>query len=453
MKQDHTQTKRPLTRREFLRRTTHAALAATAPMIVPGRVLGLDGGVAPSNRITIGFIGTGRQAYYANIPGFLHQPDAQALVVCDVDQWRMNQARERIEQHYGERADSGAYKGCVMVDDWREVIARDDVDAVMISTPDHWHVIQVIAAVNAGKDVSCEKPLTRSIAEGRKMVEAVQRTHRVFCTDSEFRTYRWNRMTATMARNGKFGRLQRIITLVPPDPTLVTAPDMPVPEELNYDLWQGPALEKPYTEKRVHPRHETKGRPGWLCIRDYADGIMANWGAHWNDIAMWAMDTEKTGPVEVEAKGTFPPKGNFWNVVLEMEARCRFANGVELVCKTGKPGIRFEGTQGWAEIKYPGDITIFNEDLLTWEPGPNEIKLPSMTTEKRDFLDAVKSRTQPQYDAEGGHRVNSLAHLANASMDLGGRVLKWDPVKETVIGDDEANDVLQPKPLRAPWKV
>ena len=167
-----------------------AATVVAAPMVVPGRVLGLDGGVAPSNRITVAFIGTGRQTYFANIPGFLHQPDAQVIVACDVDSWRMEQARQKIDQHYSEQADSGSYKSCRKIADWRDVIAREDVDTVMIGTPDHWHVVMAIAALDAGKDVSCEKPLTRSIAEGRTMVDAVKRNNRVFCTDSEFRTYR-----------------------------------------------------------------------------------------------------------------------------------------------------------------------------------------------------------------------------------------------------------------------
>lgn len=453
MKDHRLQSRSRLSRRAFIHRTTAAGTAAIAvPLIIPGRVLGLDGEVAPSNRIAMGFIGTGRQTTHANLPGFLHQPDAQVVAVCDVDRWRMDNARKLVDEHYARQSPSGNHRSCRPIDDWRDLVARADVDAVMIGTPDHWHIIMAIAALNAGKDVSCEKPLSRSIAEGRKMVETVKRNDRVFCTDSEFRAERWNRMLATMARNGKFGQLKRIITQVPPESTLGPQPDMPVPPELNYDLWLGPAPKKPYTLQRVHPREKTNGRPGWLLIRDYATNIMANWGAHWNDIAMWAMDTEKTGPVEVEATGTFPPEGNLWDIVQEMEARCLFANGVELLCRSGKPSIRIEGTEGWGEVVYPSFVTFEPESLLTWKPGPGDVVLPSMASEKRDFLDAVKSRRQPQYDAEGGHRVNSLAHLADASMAVGRR-FQWDPVKETVVGDPEANECLKPQSLRAPWKV
>jgi predicted dehydrogenase len=442
-----------LTRRSFLRRTTAAgALAFAGPLIVPGRVLGLDGGVAPSNRITIGFIGTGRQTLNANIPAFLAQPDAQVVAVCDVDAWRLNLARQRVEEHYGKRTADGRFKGCFTTGDWRELVARPDVDAVMIGTPDHWHVVMAVAALKAGKDVSCEKPLTRNVAEGRLLADTVKREGRVFCTDSEFRSYGSCRRAAQLVRNGKIGQLQRIITGTPKDTTVPAQPEMPVPEELDYDLWLGPAPEAPYTEKRVHPRHDTKGRPGWLLIRDYADGMIANWGAHLNDIAMWANNTEHTGPVEVEATGKFPPVANLWNIVQEFEAHFRFANGVQLTCKTDRPYMRFEGTEGWIQVDYPISLKLEPETLLTWEPGPGDVHLPSMKNEKRDFLDAVRSRKQPQYDAEGGHRNATLSHLALASMELG-RKLRWDPVKEHVTDDPEANRHLQPKTMRAPWTL
>jgi len=322
----------------------------------------------------------------------------------------------------------------------------------MISTPDHWHVLMAIAAVKAGKDVACEKPLTRSIAEGRKLADLVSKEKRVFRTDSEFRSNKTFHRAAELVRNGKIGRLQRIITATPKDPTLGVQPDMPVPPELDYDMWLGPAPKMPYTEKRVHPPHETKGRPGWICVRDYADGMIANWGAHLNDIAMWANDTDRTGPVEIEGTGNYPPAENLWNIIQEFEVHFTFANGVRLTCKTEKPYVRFEGTEGWIHVNYPNDITTQPESLLSWKPGSNDLILPYKTSEKRDFLDAVKSRGQTQGDAEVGHRNTSLCHLGLAAIDLG-RKLKWDPAKELVIGDKEANKRLQPKPLRGPWQI
>lgn len=438
----------PLSRRTFLQRAAGATL--TAPLIIPSSVFGAAGTVAPSNRITIGFIGTGRQATYANIPGFLREPDAQAVAVCDTDSWRMANARKIIEDAYTKQAPSGTFKGCATFRDWRELLARKDIDAVMISTPDHWHVPMAVAALRAGKDVACEKPLTRSIAEGRLLSNLVAQTKRVFRTDSEFRSNRTMHRAAQLVRNGKIGRLQRIITMTPKDPTLAAQPTMPVPEELDYEMWQGPAPSRPYTVQRVHPRHEAKGRPGWLCIRDYADGMMANWGAHLNDIALWAADLDHTGPVEIEGTGTYPPAGNLWDIIQEFDVTFRYANGVQLQCKTDKPVIRWEGTEGWIQVKYPNEIDVSPESLLSWKPGPADVTLPYKPTEKRDFLDGVKARGPVLYDCEAGHRNNSLAHLSLIAIDLR-RKLKWDPAKERFVGDDEANRRLKPITWRAPW--
>ncbi len=443
-----------MTRRSFLRTAALASGAlAVSPLVLSGRALGANGTVSPSNRIPIGVIGTGRQSAYANIPGFLQEADAQIIAVCDVDSWRLAKAKKQVEDFYAKQKDSGSFKGCATFRDWRELIARKDIDAVMIATPDHWHVIMALAALKAGKDVACEKPLTRNIAEGRLLADTVKKLGRVFRTDSEFRCNRACHQAVTLVRNSKIGRLQRILTATPKDNTISPQPDMPVPAELDYEMWLGPAPQKPYTEKRVHPRNEDKGRPGWLLIRDYADGMLANWGAHLNDIAMWANDTEHTGPIEIEATGKYPPADNLWDVIQEFDAQFLFANGVRLACQTtGKPLMRFEGTEGWVQVVYPTEITASNEALLSWKPGSGDITFPLKKSEKRDFLDCVKSRQQPMYTAEGGHRNASLSHLALASVDLG-RKLKWDPKAEKVIGDDEANKLLQPKPHRAPWSV
>lgn len=442
-----------VSRREFLRRQAALVGAALAgPLVLPGRVLGLGGAGAPSNRITVGVIGTGRQSTYANIPGFLREPDAQIVALCDVDSWRLNQARKQVEDHYAKDTESGRFRGCATYRDWRELIARKEIDAVMIATPDHWHVVQALAALKAGKDVACEKPLTRSIAEGRALCRAVKKYRRVFRTDSEFRCNRTFHHAVELIRNGKIGRLQHILSATPKDSTLSAQPDMPVPAELDYDMWLGPAPLKPYTEKRVHPPQLLNGRPGWLCIRDYADGMMANWGAHLNDIAMWANDTEHTGPVQIEATGKFAPPGNLWDVIQEFEAHFHFANGVRLTCRTDQPLLRFEGTEGWIEVRYPNSLETSHEALMSWKPGPGDLTFPLKRSEKRDFLDAVKSRQQPMYDAEGGHRVNSLSHLALAAIELG-RSLKWNPTAEKVIGDKAANELLKPKPLRKPWRI
>jgi len=442
---------RPVSRRAFLQRAAVTAGAAiAAPLIVPSSVLGADGAVAPSNRITVGFIGTGRQCTFANIPGFQRETDAQCVAVCDVDSWRMENARKVIEDAYAKQQPGGSFKGVATFQDWRELLARKEIDAVMISTPDHWHVPMAVTALRAGKDVACEKPLTRCIAEGRLMSDLVAKTKRVFRTDSEFRSNKTMHRAVTLVRNGKIGKLQRIITMTPKDPTLPPQPDMPVPEELDYEMWQGPAPRRPYTVQRVHPRHDAKGRPGWLCVRDYADGMMANWGAHLNDIALWGADLDHTGPIEIEGTGKYPPKGNLWDIIAEFDVTFRYANGVTLQCKTQSPIIRWEGTEGWLQVKYPNDIEASSESILSWKPGPGDLTFPFKTSEKRDFLDGVKSRGPVQYDCEGGHRNNSLAHLSLIAIDLG-RKLKWDPAKERFVGDDEANTRLKPITWHEPW--
>ncbi len=443
-----------LTRRSFLQRTgVLAGAALSGPLIVPARVLGLEGTLAPSNRVTLGFIGTGRQCFYANMPGFLNEDDAQAVAVCDVDSWRMEQARKKIDDFYAQNQPSGNFKGCATFKDWRELIARKDIDAVMISTPDHWHVPMSIAAARAGKDIACEKPLTRSIAEGRKLADTVADRKVVFRTDSEYRSRKFYFQAVQLVRNGRIGKLQRIIAGMRPDPTLPAQPDMPVPPELDYDMWLGPAPQAPYTEKRVHTRHNTKSRPGWMCIRDYDDGMLANWGAHLHDMALWAMNLDRSGPTEVEGTGKYPPAGNLWNVIQEFEVHFTFANGVRLTSKSDdKAYIRFEGSDGWIHVHDGGSIEAEPKALLAWKPGPNDLALPYKRSEKRDFLDCVKFRGQTQEDAEIGHRNSTLCHLALASIDLK-RKIKWDPVKEQVIGDPDTTKLLEPKPYRSPWKL
>ncbi len=438
-----------LTRRTFLTRTAGAALGA--PLVLSNRSFGADRASAPSNRVTMGFIGMGRQCLNANLPALLNEDDVQVVAVCDVDAWRMNFAKEMVDAFYAKNSPTGGYQGCAAIADFRDLLARRDIDAVMISTPDHWHVPMAMAAIRAGKDVCCEKPLTRSVAEGRRLADLAVKEKRVFRTDSEFRSLARYHQAAQAVRNGRIGKLTRIITATPKDTALPMPAPMPVPADLNYDMWLGPAPEAPYTEKRVHPRNETRGRPGWITIRDYADGMIANWGAHLNDIALWGADLERTGPVEISGTGTYPGPGNLWNVILDFSIDFTYANGLVLTCKTDTPYVRFEGTEGWMQIPFSGRLEASNPELLKWKPGPADLALTFKRSEKRDFLDGVKSRGPTLCDAEVGHRVTCLAHLGLAAVAIG-RKLKWDPVKEEPVGNDsEARALLAPKPARAKW--
>jgi predicted dehydrogenase len=417
-----------LTRRGFLQ--------GSAPFIVPAAIFGKN---RPSNRITVGIIGVGRQTKTINIPQFLGMPDVQIVAVCDVDTWRLENARQQVDDGYKS-------KGCLTYKDYRELLGNKSIDAVMIATPDHWHVPMSIEAVKAGKDVSCEKPLTRSIAEGRELADTVRRNKRVFRTDSEWRSIKTYHSAAELVRNGRIGELKTIVSAVPKgDVGCPPQPEMPVPSDLDYDRWQGPAPRAPYTEFRVH-KPRSYDRPGWMRVLYYCDGMITNWGTHLNDLAQWAANTDRTGPAEVEGRGTYPPSDSFWNVLLDFEVHYKYANGMRLIYKIDKPYLIFEGTDGRIRV---------DTNSLETSPGVADVKTGDWTSlpfrsDKRDFIDAVKSRGSTLEDAEVGHRTTSLCHLGHIAVQLG-RKLEWDPKTERFT-DEEANR-LAAKPIHEPRRV
>ena len=418
-----------------------------APTIVPSSVFGSN---APGSRITVGMIGMGRQAYYSNLKSFLSAGDVQVVAVCDVDSWRLENGRRAVEAHYGKGGTSGTFRGCSAYRDFREVLGRADIDAVMISTPDHWHIPMATAAARAGKDISCEKPLTLSIAEGRVLSDTVRRYGRVFRTDSEFRSHACFQRACELVLNGRIGKIHTIRTGVPAG-DIAGAPERPMaaPEELDYDMWVGPAPLSPYTEKGVHPRHSFS-RPGWMRVPEYCEGMITNWGAHLNDIAQWGNGTERTGPVEVEGTGEYPRDG-LWNVLLKFEVRYKYADGVRLIYNVSRPYVRFEGTEGWVEADYgTRAITAEPQSILKSRIKPDEIHLP-LKDEKRDFIDAVKTRGRTLEDAEVGHRTTSLCQLGHIAIQVG-RKLRWDPEAERFVNDEGANRLLT-RPMRSPWRL
>jgi myo-inositol 2-dehydrogenase / D-chiro-inositol 1-dehydrogenase len=433
--------------------------AAVAPLILPGHARGADGQVAASNRINLAFIGTGRQVFYANLPMFLASTDVQVVAVCDVDRWRADQARQKVEATYAEAAPSGNYKGCAVYEDFREVLARPDIDAVMISTPDHWHAYMAIAAAKAGKDVALEKPISLSLTEGRAIATAMKQHGRIFRTDTEVRTQPYFHRLCQIVRNGRIGQVQRVMVTVPknPDPIDGIPAPMPVPADLNYELWQGPAPEHPYTQQRVHyPRgglaFVAGQNPGWFQITDYNLGNINNWGDHMLDITQWALGTERSGPVEVSGRAEFP-SNSLWDVPRNFVVRYRYANGIEVdYTDAGRASVRIEGTEGWIEhtwFKSDG-FKAHDPALLKWKPGPSDITLP-LADEKEDFISCVKSRRETIIPAEIGHRDASMAQIAYIAARLDTK-LRWDPVAEKFPGNDEANAMLS-RPMRAPWKI
>jgi predicted dehydrogenase len=434
-----------MNRRQFLKTAT---AAAAGPLILPRRILGAD---APSKKIGIGLIGMGRQMIASNMGPFLKSPDCAVVAACDVDAWRLEQGLQAVERHYRQKVAKG-YR------DFRELLADPGVDAVMISTPDHWHVPMALAAVRAGKDVALEKPITRYVNEGRLLAEAVARYKRVFRVDSEFRSLEPMHRAAELVRNGRIGRLRTVRTgspkeVFPDEPETVTPP----PPELDYDLWLGPAPKVDYIRKRVHAPLDLKSRPGWMRCLDYCDGMITNWGTHLNDIGQWGAGTERTGPVEVKAAGKFH-EGKVWNVLETFDARYKFANGMEFFYTMGAPHVRFEGEKGWIQVNYiqdalhPDKIESSDPKILQEKIGPGEIRFP-LRHEKEDFIECVKSRGRTLEDEEVGQRTTSLCHLAHIAIQLGGATLKWDPDREVFPDNEEANKLLSRPPMRAPWTL
>jgi predicted dehydrogenase len=420
-----------ISRRTFAAQTT-AALAA--PLVIPSRLLGQN---APSRTLNIGFIGTGDHGIEWNLRRYLNHKDARVIVVCDVDRKRMEKAKTIVDEQY-------LNKDCAMTGDFREVIARPDIDAVMISTPDHWHTLISLMALRAGKDVQCEKP-TLTINEGKLLIETVRRLGRVFQTSTEDRSVPVYHRMAELVRNGRIGKLQRIEVILPKQPGGPGDPTpQPVPEYLDYEMWLGPAPFAPYTKDRVHFNFR------W--IQDYSGGIICDWGTHLFDTAQWGNNTERSGPVEVEGTGNFW-SGGLYNTVKDYDLTYRYANGVVMTCKPGDPSIKFIGADGWVGNKgWLGKLEASSPEILESKIGPNEIHLyTNPAGEHRDFLDCVKSRKDPYFPVDIGHRVSTVCHLGNLAIQLG-RKLHWDPQAEVFVNDDAANALLS-RPLRSPWKL
>ncbi len=449
-------TPRPaLSRRRFL---GQAAAAIGAPALVPASVLGAPGRASPSNRIAVGMIGVGRQAVYVNLRQFLRMRDVQVAAVCDVDAWRLGQAKQKVEAGYAKEKASGAYAGCAAIKDFREVLGRTDIDAVMISTPDHWHTAMALAAAEAGKDVSLEKPIIRSVAEGRAIVAAMRKHKRAFRVDSEMRSKRDFHRMAELVRNGVLGKVRSVEVGVPSEGLEGSAKSPPatpepVPEELDYKAWLGSAPEAPYTRHRVHPP-KNLGRPGWMRVLDYCDGIITNWGTHFLDLAQWYLGTERTGPIEIDGTGTYPPAGQLWNVLAGFDVKYRYADGTPLRYFMQKKGarnmayVRVEGEKGWISAAFGKDpFKAEPASLLKAELPADAVRFP-FKSDKQDFIDAVKTRGRTLEDEEVGHRTTSMCLLGHIAVRVG-RKLTWDPKAERFAGDDEANAYLE-KPIRTP---
>jgi predicted dehydrogenase len=454
------------TRRTFLSSAGKAAAAASVaagfPAIVPASVFG---NAAPSNRINVGAIGVGRISRGHDLPGIWKFDTARVIAVCDLDTRRMVDGKTLVNDYYAGKT-GRAYDGVTAYGCYLELLANKDIDAVVISTPDHWHALIAIAAVEQGKDVYLQKPASLTIAEGRALSNAVHRSGRIFQIGSQQRSSPQFRYAAELVRNGRIGQLKTVEVGLPGDPSGDVELEMPIPKSFNYEMWLGSTPYVYYTEKRVHPQ-AGYDRPGWLRCEQFGAGMITGWGAHHVDSAHWGMDTEHTGPVEVWGSAQFPAKG-LWDVHGEFKTYGLYANGVTMVISGEFPnGIKFTGTQGWifvsrgneavtasdpvAKLKDSRALSASDPKIITSVIGPDEIHLEESTDQHGNWLQAIRTRRQPIAPVEVAHRSCSACLLHHMAMKAKRR-LYWDPWKERFKNDDEANALLS-RPQRAPYII
>ncbi len=454
----------PLSRRRFAKICLAGAGAVMSfPTIIPSSVLGKD---APSGKIHIAQIGCGRIANEMDIPGILKHDIARIVAVCDLDSRRLGLARDRIEKFYADKATGKKAFDVKTFGDYREMLKLPEVDAVAISTPDHWHSEPVAAGALAGKDVYVQKPLSMTLAEGRAVSDVLQAKKSAFQIGSQQRSdspWPQFRRGVELVRNGRIGKLHTVKIGLPTDPSGGSTEAQPVPPNLNYAMWLGCTPDAPYNQDRVHPQNSITDRPGWLRIESYCLGMITGWGSHHVDIAHWGMDTEHTGPVEAEGRAEFPKKG-LWNVHGPYHIEMKYANGVTMIIDNHfDNGVRFEGDDGWLFVSRGGakatasdptvtkgqPIAASSPTILASKIGPGEIHLHSSTEHHLDWLNSIKTRQPGSTTPEIAHRSTSACEIGWIAMKLG-RKLRWDPVKEEFLNDDEANS-MRSRPQRAPY--
>lgn len=418
-------------RRRFLAR---ASLAVAAPTVLPSRVFGAT---APSRRVSTGHIGVGGQGG-GLLGGFLGLAQVQVAATCDPLRSRREQAAQRVESHYASQSDRGSYKGCKAYNDLREMLARDDLDAVVIATPDHWHVPAALLAIRAGKDTYVEKPLGLSMEQNKALRASVHRHGAVFQYGTQQRSFnRHCGFACELVRNGYLGDLKAIHVVAPNGARGGRATAEPVPEGLDYDFWLGPAPVTPYAHDRV------MGGGRWY-IYDYAIGFLGGWGAHPLDIAHWGYPHI---PVELEGTGVVPTDGLF-DTVVDWDLRGRYASGVEFTMVTGGDKTTFVGTKGWVAASR-GQIAAEPKSLLSVKIKPDEIHLLKENHHYRDFIECVLSRRTPVSDIDSAVQSDFISHLGDIAVRTG-RKIRWDPRQETIVGDPTAARMMR-RPTREPW--
>jgi predicted dehydrogenase len=434
-------------RRRFLQRLSTAAGVAAVPYVITSTALGAPGRPPASDRVVTAYLGLGPRGLL-NLREQLSCPQAQVVAVCDVWRPRRENAQATVDAHY-QNADCKAYV------DFREILARDDIDAVGIATPDHWHVPMTVAAAKAGKDVCVEKPLGVSVAEDQICRDVIQRYERVFQYGTEARAMAACRLGAELVRNGRIGKICEIRVKAPNSVRGGSRAPRPVPDDLDYDLWLGPAPWRPYS-----------GCPdsgaNWFHVYDYALGFIAGWGAHPLDLLQWAFDTHRAGTWKVTGTGVIPSEGCNdvvinWDVSIEMSSGVNLSYWATGVAKEEHPKLarlgnyaQLIGTEGWIAIYY-GGMVCEPESLRESPLGPDDVRLPVSQGQEKNFIACVQSRATPVSHIDDAVRSDIISHISDIAIRVG-RSITWDPVTEEIVGDEGASQLLS-RGMREPWRL
>jgi myo-inositol 2-dehydrogenase/D-chiro-inositol 1-dehydrogenase len=455
-----------ISRRKFLDTSVKATLLSSVafggfPTIIPSSVIGKN---PPSDKINIGWIGCGRQGS-GDVSATMRFDTAMLVAVADVDSNRAARGKQLIENYYTKKTGNKDYVNVKSYGDYKELLLDKSIDAVLITTPDHWHSQPAIEAALAGKDIYLEKPTSLTIKEGRLLSDVVRRKKVILQVGTQQRSSTQWRIAAELVRNGRIGKLHTVKIGLPGDPSGPAAPEMPIPKNLNYDMWLGSTPKVYYTEIRVHPQNSINDRPGWLRCEQFGAGMITGWGQHHFDSAAWGMDTELTGPISIEAVAQFPKSG-LWDVHGDFMAKAEYKNGITMLTSGGYPnGVRYEGTDGWIFVTRGGYTATSSDpvvqdrnakaldasdpNILKSVIGENEIHLYVSDSQQGNWLDCIKSRKEPISPVEIGHRACTVCLVTHIAMKLG-RKLTWNPEKELFVNDNEANLMLS-RPQRAPY--
>ena len=432
--------KKIVTRRTFLKKaTTMTSSVIAMPYVITSAALGNKKVPPASERITLGHIGVGGQGNWV-LSGFLNLPNSQSVAVCDPFETRQNSTVARIEHSYANRKTDGKYKGCARYGDFRELLARDDIDGVVIATPDHWHVPIAVAAVRAGKDIYVEKPLGLSINQNKILRKTIARYGSVFQYGTHQRCFHTHcAFGCELVRNGRIGPIKEIHVVAPGGNDGGSMEPAAIPDGFDYDMWLGPAPHTPYTEDRC-------SSSGSYFVYDNSIGFIAGWGAHPLDIMHWGYPQI---PVEYEGTGEIPTVG-LYDAITKWNIQGRFADGVKFSFKDGPDKTTFIGEEGWVAISRAG-IDAHPKSLLTTRIRPDEIHLLQNNNHYQDFVDGIRTRKTPVSNIESAVQSDFISHLSDIAIRTGNNI-KWDPAKEEIIGNPLASRMMN-RPMRNPWRL